>query len=178
MSNADYDFSVIRFLRKEKRLSLRALAQQSGVSLGAVAKIESNRGNPVLRTLAQLGKVLGISVSDLLALAERRKPRRDRARRQQIGGTEFTAYDADERKFLFAQLPKGWRASAPAIHGNVSETCVVLSGRVEIMVHDAVFKLGPRDVLQFDAVFDHEYHAVAESSVLIIHEPRGSGRRS
>lgn len=178
MSNADYDFSVIRFLRKEKRLSLRALAAKSGISLGAVAKIESNEGNPVLRTLARLCSVLDISVSDLLALAERRKPRCGKAHRQQIGGTEFTVYDADERKFMFARLPRGWRASAPSIHGNVSETCVVLSGRAEIRVHDAVYSLGPRDVLQFDAVFDHEYHAVEESSVLTIHEPRGTGRRT
>lgn len=178
MPNADYDFSVIRFLRKEKRLSLRALAQKSGVSLGAVVKIESNEANPVLRTLRQLCDALDISVSDLLALAERRKPRRDRGRSRRIGKQEFTEYDVAGRTLLFGRLRKGWRASTPSIHGNVVETCVLLSGKVEVKIRGAVHALKPQDTLQFDAIFEHEYSAPEESLVLIIHEPRGEAKRS
>ena len=177
MQNVDHDFSVIRFLRKKRKLSLRALAAKAGLSLGAVTKIESNEANPVLRTLGRLCKVLGISVSDLLALAERRKPRRDKARRTRIGKTDFTAYEIGERKLLSGRLPKGWQASAPSIHGNVTETCVVLAVGVEIKIHDEVYGLKCHDVLQFDAVFDHEYLATEESTVLIIHEPRGTEGR-
>ena len=174
MNNCEYDFSVIRLLRKQKKLSLRALAAKSSLSLGAVAKIESNQANPVLRTLGQLCRALGISVSDLLALAERRRPRRGRAASRRIGNTEFTVHDLAQHKLLFGKLKKGWRASTPSIHGNVLETCVVLSGSVEIKTHDGMHKLGARDVLQFDAIFEHEYFAREESSVLIIHGRRGS----
>ena len=178
MRHADHDFSVIRFLRKERRLSLRAVAEKSGLSLGAVAKIESNEGNPVLRTLARLCGVLGITVSDLLALAERRKPLRGKGRPREIGKMQFSAYDLGERCLLFGRLKKGWRASAPSIHGNVLETCVLLSGKVQIKIHDTVYRMKPGELLQFDAVFDHEYFALEESFVLIVHGPRGDRRRS
>ncbi|OGV62689.1 MAG: hypothetical protein A3K19_13570 [Lentisphaerae bacterium RIFOXYB12_FULL_65_16] len=172
MQDLGYDFTVMRLLRKRRRLTLRALAAKAGLSLGAVTKVESNRGNPALDTLRRICGVLGITVSDFLALAERCKPCRARGRPCKIGGTEFTAYDLTDSALFVGRLKKGWKESTPSIHGNVQETCIVLTGKVAISVHDTVYALGACEVLQFDAVFDHEYSVLEDALVLIVHGPR------
>ncbi|NOZ22397.1 MAG: helix-turn-helix domain-containing protein [Planctomycetes bacterium] len=177
MGNFEYDFSVIRHLRKEKKLSFRSLAAKSGLSLGAVVKIERNDGNPALQTLVRLCKSLDITVSDLLALAERQKPRRAKGRRRTIGKAEFLECDVAGQKLFFGKFNKGHRASSPSIHGNIVETCILLSGKVEVKMGDTVYKLRPRDLLQFDAIFEHEYVASEESHVLIIHGRRGTAEK-
>ena len=57
--------------RENKGLSLRALAELSGVTNGAIHMIETGQRSPSLYNVARLADALGVCVSDLIASAER-----------------------------------------------------------------------------------------------------------
>jgi transcriptional regulator with XRE-family HTH domain len=56
----------LRAIREKKGLSLRALADRSGVAFGAINRIELGKTTPRLETLERLAKALGVSVRDLI----------------------------------------------------------------------------------------------------------------
>jgi transcriptional regulator with XRE-family HTH domain len=56
----------LRLERRRKELSLRKLAEASGLSTTTVHQIETGRGSPSLATLQALATTLGVAVGELL----------------------------------------------------------------------------------------------------------------
>ncbi|WP_186580973.1 helix-turn-helix domain-containing protein [Aquibacillus kalidii] len=57
----------IKQLRKEKRMSLSELAEQAGVAKSYLSSIERNlQSNPSIQFIEKIGKVLNVSVNELL----------------------------------------------------------------------------------------------------------------
>ncbi|MCZ2257319.1 helix-turn-helix domain-containing protein [Sporosarcina sp. G11-34] len=59
----------IRKLRKEKKLTLRSLAEQSHLSYSFIASLEKGRYNPSRESIYSLAKPLETDVNELLMLA-------------------------------------------------------------------------------------------------------------
>ncbi|KHO39104.1 DNA-binding protein [Clostridium tetani] len=55
----------IQKLRKEKNLSLRALAEKAGISKSTLSDIENGNTNPTTNTLNKLATALNVSLEDL-----------------------------------------------------------------------------------------------------------------
>jgi len=66
----------VRDARTARHLSLRALADESGVSLRFLGELERGRGNVSILTLQKVASALGTSAASLLAAAEAARPRR------------------------------------------------------------------------------------------------------
>jgi XRE family aerobic/anaerobic benzoate catabolism transcriptional regulator len=64
-----------RELRRQRRLTLRELADRSGLSLRFLLDVEAGRGNISVRRLAALASALGASPADLLAPIDARPDR-------------------------------------------------------------------------------------------------------
>lgn len=58
--------ATVRAARKQLDLSVQALAQRAGVSLGLVSQLERGLGNPSLHSIQRLASALGVSVTRLL----------------------------------------------------------------------------------------------------------------
>jgi transcriptional regulator with XRE-family HTH domain len=56
----------VRELRRERRLSLDALAARAAVSKGMIVQIEKGGSNPSIATLCKVAAALGVSVADLV----------------------------------------------------------------------------------------------------------------
>ena len=56
----------IRALRKEKRLTQKALGDKCGMADSAIRRYESGRGNPTEKTLQRIADALGISFAELI----------------------------------------------------------------------------------------------------------------
>jgi|WetSurMetagenome_2_1015567.scaffolds.fasta_scaffold762868_1 XRE family transcriptional regulator, regulator of sulfur utilization len=54
----------IRFLRKKRKLSVRELAEKSGLSAIAISKIERDQVSPTLKSLEQLSNALELKLID------------------------------------------------------------------------------------------------------------------
>lgn len=57
---------AVRAARNRLDLSVQALAQRAGVSLGLVSQVERGVGNPSLQSIQRIARALGISASRLL----------------------------------------------------------------------------------------------------------------
>ena len=57
---------TIRDLRKKRKLNQGELAEEAGVSLMTISRIERGEQNPHIKTLARIAGALGVSILDVL----------------------------------------------------------------------------------------------------------------
>ncbi|HEX5699055.1 MAG TPA: helix-turn-helix transcriptional regulator, partial [Rubrobacter sp.] len=62
----------VRELRRRRSLTLEELAERSGVSRAMISKLERGEKNPTLVVAAKVAEGLGVSLSRLLGMEERR----------------------------------------------------------------------------------------------------------
>lgn len=60
----------IKSIRKQKNMSLRELAQITGLSKTTLSDLENDAKNPSLETLQKVSKALEISIADLISETE------------------------------------------------------------------------------------------------------------
>ena len=63
----------VRALRRERGWTLKLLAERSGVSRAMISKLERGEKNPTLVVGARLAKGLGVSLSQLVGIEERKE---------------------------------------------------------------------------------------------------------
>ncbi|MBR1911000.1 MAG: helix-turn-helix transcriptional regulator, partial [Treponema sp.] len=64
----------IRAVREKKHLTLKAVAQQAGVSESLISQIERNRVSPAIDTLLSLANVLDLNLEYLFEEYNQRRP--------------------------------------------------------------------------------------------------------
>ena len=69
------DFSVLKLIRSVREITIENLAKISGVSEQAISDIEQNKRAPILSTISNIAKALGISISDFMDFVWRREPK-------------------------------------------------------------------------------------------------------
>jgi transcriptional regulator with XRE-family HTH domain len=58
--------SLIRHYRKKKKLTLRSVAEEAGISEGFLSQVENNVNSPSVDTLTKIGAAIGVRAGDLL----------------------------------------------------------------------------------------------------------------
>lgn len=166
---ADFDFSILRELRKGAGLSIAELSGRSGVSAAVISKLERNQTRAEINTLLRLARVFDLGAAELLNLAEAGSPRRLAATGHQSEDFYFSEVRYRNLRCLYGRAPAGARVSRPKIHRDDFETCWVLRGRIRVTLPNDSYELGDGESLQFDALLAHTYEALAESELIIIH---------
>jgi transcriptional regulator with XRE-family HTH domain len=57
----------LRFIREQRKLSQKVLAQSAGVSQATIAQVETGRKDPSVRTLRKIAEALDIDLATLFA---------------------------------------------------------------------------------------------------------------
>jgi transcriptional regulator with XRE-family HTH domain len=168
-----YDFSVLRQLRKREGLTIGRITSRAGVSGAAISKLERNKLSPGLDTLFRLGKVFGMTATDLLSLAENRTAQRAQASRHVSDDFTFDAVAFSNVRLFLGRADKGGTVSKPEIHLDDYEVCWVLRGKVLLSLPDEKYSLGQGEAVQFDAILEHTYCAIEDCEILIAHVRKG-----
>ena len=156
----------LRVLRKNRHLSLDQLAAASGVSRAALSQIEGSRTNPTLSLLWKIAVGLGVPFHTLLGTEQSSRPHLLRAgdspaMRSKDGRMESSllspaganqALDVYDLKFL----PKGVHRSEAHASGT-TETLIVLTGALRVIVGEDSNDLAPGDSIFFHADVPHVY---------------------
>ena len=169
----NYDFSILRRLRKSQGLSIADVTSISGVSTAVISRIERNQASPELNTLYSIGKALGIRGSDLLGLAESKNFQEASSQHYNSGGFQFQHIKFRNIQCFLGSALAGGAASRLEVHHNDYETCWVLSGSIEMIINEDRFPLNEGGAIQFDAVLKHTYRAVTDCKIMIIHQAKG-----
>jgi transcriptional regulator with XRE-family HTH domain len=160
----------VRALREAMDLSLRDLAERSGVSAPMLSQVERGETSPTLQIASRIAAGLELRLSQLLRLDESGTVTVVRAGERRRGGSPerghafevLTAPLPGQRAELSRHtLTAGARtggAGDPPIHEPGSrEIALVESGRVVLEIDGDRHELGPGDCVTFDADLPHHF---------------------
>ncbi|MGC1376057.1 MAG: helix-turn-helix domain-containing protein [Anaerolineales bacterium] len=155
----------LRQLRETRKMSMRALAQKSGLSANALSMIERGKTSPSVSTLYRLADAMDIPVTDFFSPeTERQKVvflKADARTRlpflrglwEGLGGEQFTG-----RVMPFMVTLENGASSGPAsmLHtGHEFVFCV--RGQLEYVVESQTYRLETGDSLLFEARLKHRW---------------------
>jgi XRE family transcriptional regulator, regulator of sulfur utilization len=157
-----------RALREAMGLSLRDLAERSGVSAPMLSQVERGETSPTISVAAKIASGLELTLSQLLRLDEGEHVSISRAggrRRYQRGGhsiEELTPPLPGQRADVSLHTLKPGAATGgsddPPMHEPGSrETAVVLAGTLALVVDGSRHELGDGDSVTFDADLPHHF---------------------
>lgn len=164
-----FDFGVLRSLRQQHHMTLADLSKASEVSVAVISKLERNQSSAELDTLFRLARAFGLSATDLLAMAEAPLAHKVKETRYRSGDFTFRQIRFANLEALLGEAPAGASVKRPEIHHDDTEVCWVLSGKLRLTLPHETVELGDGASIQFDAILEHRYEALAESRFLILH---------
>lgn len=167
------NFSIIRELRKQHDWNIAELSDRSGVSASVISKLERNQTTAEMETLYRLARVFGLTLSDLISLAENRTSHRVSAERYRSGDFIFDRVDYGNMRVMHGTASAGAELSTPSLHRDDYELFWVLRGEVIFSLSEETYTLSPGESIQFDALLKHSYTAVKESEFMIVHLKKG-----
>lgn len=155
----------LRRLRAERGLSIRALAERSGLAVNTLSLIENGRSSPSVSTLQMLAQALSVPMCaffdtdqprrELVFLAAASRPRAAFAH----GTVEDLGTGLSERGIspLLVTLAPGADSGAHPIVHTGDELVLCLEGHIEYRLDDQPFVLAEGDSLMFAAHLPHSW---------------------
>ena len=160
----------VRDLRKDRGLTLEELAAASGVSRAMISKLERGEKNPTLVIAARLAEGLGVSLSRLAGVEERRevvvvpRERRPVLRDPDTGFVRQSlspTFAGRGVEFLRNVVPEGSTSGDfPPHRKGVEEHLVVERGELEATLGGERYLLREGDALFFEADVPHRFDNV------------------
>ncbi len=158
----------IRALREAMGLSLRDLAERSGVGAQTLSQVERGETSPTLASAAKIAAGLELTLSQLLRLDEGQHVALSRAsgrRRYERGGHRFEELTpplpgqrADvSLHVLEPGATTGGRTDPPMHEPGSRETAVVTAGTLALVVDGSRYELREGDSVTFDADLPHHF---------------------
>jgi transcriptional regulator with XRE-family HTH domain len=158
----------VKALREAMNLSLRDLAERSGVSAQMLSQVERGETSPTLAVAERIARGLELTLSQLLRLDEGRNVivtrERDRRVRRRRGHSveELTpplpGQRADVSVHTLAAGAATGAADDPPMHEPGSrETAVVLEGALDLFIDGERHELREGDSVTFDADLPHHF---------------------
>jgi transcriptional regulator with XRE-family HTH domain len=181
----------IRALREAMELSLRDLAERSGVSAPMLSQVERGETSPTLQVASRIADGLELRLSQLLRLdeggavtvvrrPERRKgPGRVRGHSYEILTPPLPGQRAElSRHVLGPGGATGGPGDPPMHEPGSRETALVESGAVALVCDGERFELASGDCVTFDADLPHHFENPGPEEAVLLAVVSAGLRRS
>lgn len=158
----------LRALREERQLSIRALAEASGLAVNTLSLIEHGKTSPSVSTLQQLAVALQVPIT---AFFEPATPRsrvvfRKADQQQAVALPHGSLADLGAgmaqrtiEPLLITLDPGSGSGPQPIVHPG-QEFVLCLAGRIAYTIAEQVFLLEPGDSLLFESALPHRWQNV------------------
>jgi transcriptional regulator with XRE-family HTH domain len=153
----------LRAARRERGLSLSAVAARSGLTKGFLSEVERDLTSPSVGSLLRLCGALDLSIGELFDADQGPVVRAAERAPIGFGGQgvdEFQLTPAGERRLLVIQsdiAPAGGSGTEPYSLGSDAEFVHVLAGTLDVAVAGSSFRLAAGDSMTFDAGAPHTW---------------------
>ncbi len=181
----------VKALREAGGLSLRDLAQRSGVSAPMLSQVERGETSPTLAVAARIASGLELSLSQLLRLDEGGSVSVVRARERRKGGSARSGHSFEiltpplpgqraelSRHVLGAGAQTGGSGDGPMHEAGSREVALVESGAVVLDIDGERHELYAGDTVTFDADLAHHFENPGPEEAAIIAVVSAGLRRS
>lgn len=162
----------LRSLRKARKLSIRVLAERSGLSVNTLSLIENGKTSPSVSTLHQLAQTLNVSITAFFENEHQTKKvvYQKAGERQQIIFSQGHMEKLNEgmpglgsEPFVTKLEPGANSGEAPIVYAG-REFIYCLEGHITYTMNGNVYPLAPGDSLIFDAYLPHSWRNTAPAS--------------
>jgi transcriptional regulator with XRE-family HTH domain len=153
----------LRALRGFRRLTLKTVADRSGLSESFLSQVERGRSNASIASLKRIADALGVSMADLFGPDGAPGPsvlRRDERPALQFGilGRKLllTPRPLNHLEVFAGELEVGGSTGEqPYAHGDSEELFVVIAGTVQLELGGELFDLEPGDSIDYRSSTPH-----------------------
>lgn len=169
----------IRTLRSAKSLGLAQLGDHTGLSAGMLSKIERGQVIPTLPTLMRIALVFGVGldhffddgdapVLEVIRSKDRLKlpDTQERMPSYYFESLDYPVNDRPIDTYLSEFMPRTPQ-SEPHEHDGI-ELVYVITGAIEIHIHEDIHLLKTNDSMYFDARHPHSYKCVSDDRTIAI----------
>jgi len=163
----------IQRLRKEKELSLKALANETGFSEDFLKRVEANKITPPVGALLKISRALGVDSGLFLKeeeeASERRREESYRKRTEAYSYRTLTPEARNKHLKAFSV-----RIEAQSEHPGVEyqhegeEFVYVLEGTIEVIVGENLNRMGSGECLHFNSSIVHRLRNVGEETAELL----------
>src|SRR5688572_3266452 len=179
----------VRALREAEGLSLRDLAERSGVSAPMLSQVERGETSPTLQIAARIASGLQLRLSQLLRLDEAGSVSIVRAGERRAGGRRGHRYEVltpplpgqraeVSRHTLEPGSATGGPGDPPMHEPGSRETTVVERGAIALLIDGAEHELREGDCVTFDADLPHHFENRGEEEAVLLAIVSAGLRRS
>ncbi|WP_306329007.1 XRE family transcriptional regulator [Streptomyces venezuelae] len=164
----------LRRLRRDRGLTLEALAAATGLSVSTLSRVESGKRRPTLDLLIPLAKAHRVALDQLVAAPASGDPRVHlQPVRKQRGSVLVPLTQYPGRVQVFKQVLAPRQPELVTHEGY--EWLYVLAGRLRLVVGARDFTLRPGEAAEFDTTEPHWFGPADTGTVEILHlfGPRG-----
>jgi transcriptional regulator with XRE-family HTH domain len=179
----------VRALREGMDLSLRDLAERSGVSAPMLSQVERGETSPTLAIADRIADGLELSLSQLLRLDESGTVSVVRSVERRTGGADGHGYEilTPPLPGLRAELSRhrlapgastGGPGDPPMHEPGARETALVETGAVDLLVDGERHQLGAGDCVTFDADLPHHFENSGKEEAVLLAVVSAGLRRS
>jgi transcriptional regulator with XRE-family HTH domain len=179
----------VRVLREAMDLSLRDLAERSGVSAPMLSQVERGETSPTLQVAARIAAGLELRLSQLLRLDEDGTVSVVRRVERRRGGADGHGYEIltpplpgqraeVSRHTLAPGAAPGGPGDPPMHEPGARETAIVERGALKLLIDGAVHELGAGDCVTFDADLPHHFENRGEEEAVLLAIVSAGLRRS
>jgi transcriptional regulator with XRE-family HTH domain len=179
----------VRALREAGGMSLRDLAERSGVSAPMLSQVERGETSPTLQVAARIASGLQLRLSQLLRLDEAGSVTIVRRDERRSGGTDGHRYEVltpplpgqraeVSRHALAPGAATGGPGDPPMHEPGSRETAIVERGAVDLLIDGAAHPLGTGDCVTFDADLPHHFENRGEEEAVLLAIVSAGLRRS
>ncbi len=146
----------LRTLRQDRGLTLRELADETGISVSTLSRLESGRRRPTLEQLLPLARAHRVSLDELVDAPATGDPRVQMRPVRRHGRTylPLTRRPGGLQAYKIVLPARPDDVPRLATHEGY-EWLYVLSGRLRLLVGDRDLDLGPGEVVEFDTRTPH-----------------------
>ena len=158
----------LRTLRLGRDLTLTAVAEESGLSISTLSRVETGKRQPTLDVLLPLAKLYRVSLDQLVDAPPTGDPRVHLEPRSIASGgiiVPLTGYPGRVRAFKHVLGPRAPRLVTHDGHAWL----YVLAGRLRVLLNDDEHILEPGETAQFDPTTPHWFGPADDSPVEILH---------
>jgi transcriptional regulator with XRE-family HTH domain len=179
----------VRALREAMDLSLRDLAERSGVSAPMLSQVERGETSPTLAVASRIAAGLELRLSQLLRLDEEGSVSVVRADERRFGGSKGHRFEiltpplpglrAELSRHVLAPGASTGGPGDPPMHEPGSrEVATVERGTATLHIDDRTFALSTGDTITFDADLPHRFENPGTDETVLLAVVSAGLRRS
>ncbi|MDQ0604356.1 transcriptional regulator with XRE-family HTH domain [Streptomyces canus] len=158
----------LRALRRDRGLTLEALAEDTGISLSTLSRLESGKRRPTLDLLIPLARAHRVALDQLVAAPATGDPRVHlEPRRRDRGSVVVPLTQYPGRVQVFKQV-LAHREPRLVTHAGY-EWLYVLAGELRLILGEREFTVRPGEVAEFDTSEPHWFGPAEADAVEILH---------